>query len=194
MEKSSFIDTALRPIIILTIFFPDTTLCFKVFSLQHCIDTTHFRGDDKDKYQSYFYGNRKKKLSGIVVPEEEISKSLLVDDDNSYMTAGEEYNFIYLKYCYQYLVHQQYDKVQGFFTFHSAYYLAGLFSKIFDYRDEKKCSLTEAAKFVQIDSEGKELSGNFYYPGISNPDYYSKGLSILSEFDSTLKYYYELNL
>ncbi|MBI4645027.1 MAG: hypothetical protein HY738_00140 [Bacteroidia bacterium] len=165
---------------------------YKVFSRHHCIDTNLLTDRGAEKYQSHFYGQRKKKLAGIVVPEEELPHTLLIDDDNSYMVKGEEYNFVYLRYCYQYLQEGRYRESESFTIFHRAYYLAGLFSKIFNIREEKNISLVEAAKYVQIDFEGKELSRDFYYPGTERIEYYINGLDILNQIDPALKFYYDI--
>jgi hypothetical protein len=167
---------------------------YKVFSRQHCIDTSSYsmQEEEKEKYQSFFYGQRKKKLGGIVVPEEEVPNSLLIEDDTSYMVKGEEYNLISLRYCHEYTQEHAYTKEDGFFAFHRAYYLAGLFSKIFEVRESQNITLVEAAKFVQIDSENGVLSRDFYYPVNKKVEYYIKGLEILQRFDPELKFYYDI--
>lgn len=162
---------------------------YKVFSREDCIDTTHDR-EKSDIYQSFFYGQKKKKLGGIVVPEEELSNSLLIDDDSSYMTKGEEYNLILLRYSYIYLEESPLRDLERFVKFHKAFYLAGLFSKIFEVQKEKELSLIEAAKFVQIDSENSVLSMNFYYPCTNRIDYYPIGKQILNQINPTLDFYY----
>ena len=81
---------------------------------------------------------------------------------------------------------------RGFIYFHKACYLAGLFSKLFDLVQKKGMSLMEAAKAVQIDAEGVELSGNFYYPCKNRSAFFIKGLAILKKIDPTLKFYYKV--
>lgn len=162
---------------------------YKIFSRQHCIDTSKFRGNEEE-IESIFEGQRKKKLGGVVVPESEVPNSLLIDDDNTFMTKGEEYNFIGLRYCYQYLQENAYNQSEAFYVFHKAYYLAGLFSKILEVKDEKRVSLVEAAKYVQIDLEGKVLDKKFDYPSLNRAEYYFKGKEILNKFDPTLDFYY----
>jgi len=164
---------------------------YKVFSQQHCIDTTYYYNRSlPDIYQSFFYGQLKKKLGGIVVPESEVPETLLIDDDNSYMVKGEEYNFVGLKYCHEYASY--YPKEELYVVFLKAYYLAGLFAKIFEVKNEKNISLIEAAKFVQIDSENAVLSRDFYYHGAYRPEYYEKGLEILKQIDNSLQMYFKL--
>jgi hypothetical protein len=165
---------------------------YKVFSRQHCIDTTGFFKEDemREKYQSFFYGQKKKKLGGIVVPEEDMPNTLLIDDDTSYMVKGEEYNFISIRDNSDYLQEGRDDR--SFVYFHKALYLAGLFSTLFDLVQEQGMSLMEAAKFVQIDSEGVELSSNFYYPGKNRRKFFIKGFDILKKIDPTLELYYNI--
>lgn len=165
-------------------------LDIKVYSRQHCIDTSMMSREEGKKYQSYYFGQRKKKLEGVVVPKEEVPHTLLIDDDISYMTKGEEYNLIVLKYCYKYLV--EHPRKDDFMKFHSAYYLTGLFAEMQEYREKTNCTLVEAAKHLQIDIEEGELGRDFYYPGIARFKYYIKGLEILKKFDPSLKYYYEI--
>ncbi len=166
---------------------------YKVFSRQHCIDTHYLPEEEKDKYQSYVYGQRKKKLGGIVVPEAEVPNSLLIDDDPSYMVKGEEFNFISLRYTYEYLFDD--DRAwrnDAFVSVHKAYYLAGIFSTMFDLVNEKGISLAEAAKYVQIDAEGKEIKKDFSFPSKYRMAHYEKGLEILKQIDPTLEFYYKM--
>jgi len=165
---------------------------YKIFSRQHCIDTANMDSEIGDKYQSFFWGQRKKKLADIVVPENELQNTLLIDDDNSYMVKGEELNFVYLRYTYTYLHDDKIINQEAYVYFLRAYYLAGLFSKIFEVKAEQNITLTEAAKYVQIDLTGKELSKDFYYPSVYIPEYYCKGYEILKQIDNTLELYYEI--
>ena len=169
---------------------------YRVFSRQHCVDTNDLPFNEaREKYQSYFWGKRKKKLSGIVVPETELPNTLLIDDDYSYMIKGEEYNFVYVRYTHMYLQSFNtgaYNETDGFSKFHKAYYLAGLFSKMFEVREDKKISLVEAAKYVQIDMEGKELNKDFFYPGTGRIEYFITGKEILQRFDPALEFYYSI--
>jgi hypothetical protein len=172
--------------------FGDEPVKYKVFSREHCVDTTRFQNDEEtaNLYQSFFYGQRKKKLADIVVPEKQMTKTLLIDDDNSYMVKGEEYNFVLLRYTHEYLQERDSRFSPASHSFHKSYYLAGLFSKMFEVMKERKLNLRDAAKYVQIDSQGAELSHDFYYPTIEQAEFYVKGLAILQTIDPTLKFYY----
>ncbi len=166
---------------------------YKVYSREDCIDTSGFmKEDDISRYQSVYYGQRKKKLGSVVAPESELADSLLIDDDNSYMVKGEEYNFIHLDYCYDYLQRNYNNTLKDFTKFHRAYYLAGMFDKIFQVRQEKNGSLVEAAKYVQYDLENGYLSNSFFFPSIDKIEYYLKGFEILKKYDTDIEYYYPM--
>jgi hypothetical protein len=166
---------------------------YKVFSRQHCFDTERYSlQESQDLYQSFFYGQKKKKLAGVVVPEAEIENTLLIDDDNSYMLKGEEYNMIVLRYCYQYIKYDSFEKYRIFTDFHRAYYVAGLLAYIFEMREAQNLSLIECAKYMQIDKENAVLSRDFYYPSYKRLEYYTKGLEILQKFDASLKFYSDI--
>lgn len=167
---------------------------YQVFSRQHCVDTSSWGMSEEEKatYQSYFYGQRKKKLAGIVVPAEELPQTLLIEDDNSYMVKGEEFNFVCTRYAYQYLPNPDRSEWEDFEKFHKSFYLAGIFSDMFDLCEQQGATLAEAAKIVQIDRENAELSDRFYYPGTRRIEYYEKGLEILKGIDPTLRFYIDL--
>jgi len=168
------------------------TIAYQVFSRKHCIDTRYIPEEEIKKYQSFHYGQRKKKLAGIVVPPEEIANSLLIEDDYSYMVKGEEYNLVCVRYAYKYLQNGSFNE-DAYAIFHKAYYLAGLFDKMFALQEQEDISLMEAAKRVQIDEEGEELSRDFRYPGKNRVEYFVKGRAILQPFDEdTLKFYYPI--
>ncbi len=161
----------------------------RVFSRQHCIDTHSLPDEDKEKYQSIFYGQRKKKLSGIVVPAEEVPYTLLLDDDCTYMVKGEECNFIGLTYTYQYLrSSSDFSTMEEYSIFYKAYYVAGFLSAAFEMSEQKNMTLCEAAKYLQTEAEGKEFNKHFSFPSIQRKEYYIKGLEILRKFDDTLNF------
>jgi hypothetical protein len=181
--------------------FGDNPPEYKVFSREHCIDTTYLRDEEKEVYQSYSYGQRKKKMGGIVVPEEELPQTLLIEDDHSYMTKGEEYNLVWIGSGYGYLPsrpnpdkqdkyyqNRLFDNIQWF---HKSFYLAGLFSKIFEVQAQKNCTLVEATQEVQM--EGNSLSKNeLPYKSLRRLQYQIEGQKILSELDPSLVFHFEL--
>lgn len=68
---------------------------YRVLSRGDCVDTTRFHDDEKrNLYEGPWFGNYKKKLSGCVVPAEDLPNTLMVEDDNSYACKGEERNFV----------------------------------------------------------------------------------------------------
>lgn len=182
---------------------------YEVFSRAHCIATHLMKEEEGRAYQSFFYGQRKKKLAGVVVPPEELPHTLLIDDDASYMVKGEEYNFLRLRYPLYYF-HPSQDKenwlaegeepeifdhhAEAFICFHQPYYMAGVLESIFERQAEAQLTLVEAAKQVQIDREGAVLSRDFYYPSTYRFAYFRRGLEILREFDPTLQFYFPASL
>lgn len=161
----------------------------KVYSRDDCIDTRTMSREEGAKYQSYFYGNRKKKLSGMVVKPEELPNTLLIEDDRTYMTKGEEYNLVKVPFSVEYFPHSDYRR-DTFQYFHKAFYLCGLLEKIMQEAEKQNVSLAHAAKFVQVDLEGKQLCEEFYYPSIDKMEYFEEGLKILQTFDEKLKFHF----
>lgn len=174
-------------------------ISYRVFSRQHAIDTDELRlrskdGGSSDCYQSFWYGQRKKKLAGVVVPEAEVSHTLLVDDDKSYMTAGEEKNMLSLFYSHEYpRKHYKSNNFSKHFqTMHNAYYLAGLLDSIVVRAEQKKLSLVDAAYQIQISDFGVELNKELYtYPSLEQLSFYHKGLELLQTIEPKLKFYLE---
>lgn len=178
---------------------------YQVFSREHCIATHAMKEEEGKAYQSFFYGQRKKKLAGIVVPPQELPHTLLIDDDRSYMVKGEEYNLVCLQNPIQYLSSYE-DKnkwptegeepvlldysLREFIGFHQPYYLAGLLDSIFEVQAQEGITLAQAAKQVQIDREGEELSRKFNYPSSYRFSYFRRGLAILRALDPTLQFYF----
>lgn len=181
---------------------------YQVYSRHHCIDTPHLDRHEPGAgaaYQSFYYGQLKKKLAGVVVAPEELPHTLLIDDDASYMVKGEEYNFLRLRYPHRYFSpFEEEDSwlpekgeldLSGFYarefiTFHQAYYIAGILEAIFEHQAAEQLTLIEAAKQVQIDREGEVLSREFYYPSTFRFSYFRRGLEILRGLDPTLQFYF----
>ncbi len=184
--------------------FGDNPPVYRAYSRHHCIDTSSQsrREEIKAKYQSYSFGNYKKKLGGIVVPFDEVPNSLLIEDDHSYMTKGEEYNLVYARSCIGYAPeiiekegYSEYERSKRFDNmagFHKAFYLAGLFSKIFEVRAEKNCTLVEAPREVQTEGISLTEPQACWYPSRYRLKYYLEGQKILSQIDPSLKFLYPL--
>jgi hypothetical protein len=160
---------------------PQVRPTIKVFSRNDLFDTYHTK--DQNAYQPIFFGNYKKVLSGVVVPQEEMSWSFLIDDDRSYMALHEEFNLIKVE-TYNKLVPLSPFSFQAHAYLYKAFYLAGLFKAIFDKIEKDHVTAVEAAKVVQIDSVEEEFDRRFYYPTIKNVDFYEEGERILSTIDS----------
>jgi hypothetical protein len=172
----------------MSVVFGDENVPYKVFSREDCIDTTHMPQEIKGLYQPYRFGNRKKKLAGIVVPEAEINNTILIDDDTSYMCKGEEFNFVNVKTWYTYVDD---GGVIDFYNFHSAYYLAALFKDMFEHKKQTGKTLVECAKYAQIDKIGASMNKVFYFHGVYQLHCYEEGLEILKTIDPSLHFHAE---
>jgi len=166
---------------------------YRVFSRQHCIDTDALDRQAPgggDRYQPCFFGNLKKKLAGVVVPEDALDDTLLIDDDESYMVRGEEYNFVGLRYAHRYSVET--EEVDGFAIFHSAFYVAGLADALFKLRANEGVRLKTAARRLQYDAEGAELSEDFRFPSRYRASYYLMGRDILRQVEPDIDFCWPL--
>lgn len=159
----------------------------KVFSREHRIRTEHLRGDQL-AIQSLWWGNTKKKLEGIVVSKEELPDTVLIEDDQSYITGGEEANFI-LARSDSYTYFSRYS--DNFKGFHKAYYLCGLFNRMLELKRTQGLSLSQAAWKLQVEDSGKEFDRDFPYPSQYERAYYEEGLTILQRYEPGLRYYIE---
>jgi hypothetical protein len=159
----------------------------KIFSREHLVETTRMIREEGEKYQPVFYGQCKKKLSDIVVPPEELPYSLLIEDDKSYMTKGEEKNLIKVPSSFGFIPF--YERERGIRILHKPYYMCGLLDKIRKTAHEKNMTPADAAKYIQVDLEGEEFRRNFHYPGTEKIEYHNQGLEILKKFDSSLKFF-----
>ena len=110
----------------------------------------------QDLYQPVFFGNFKKVLSGVVVPKKEMPWSFMIDDDRSYMSLHEEFNFIKVE-TYSRLIPLSAFSFQAHAYLYKAFYLAGLFKAIFNKIEKDHVTAVEAAKAIQIDSTGLEF-------------------------------------
>lgn len=88
----------------------------------------------------------------------------------------------------KYYQRRLFDKMRWF---HKSFYLAGLFSQIFEVRAEKGCTLLDATREMQM--EGHVLSeGNVVFNSLRRLKYYTEGQKILSQIDPSLVFYFEL--
>lgn len=181
--------------------FGENPPAYKVFSRKDCINTHDYYMPDevRKSYQGFSYGQYKKKMGGIVVPESELPYSLLIDDDHSYMTKGEDYNLVWVEVT-DYYLQEEPSKDRSFYKshlfenlnkFHKAYYLAGLFAKIFEVQTAKNITLVEATKEVQMEG-GSFGDGGRWYKSLIRLEYYLEGKKILNQIDPTLDFYYTL--
>ncbi|MGD9973575.1 MAG: hypothetical protein AB7S77_10970 [Desulfatirhabdiaceae bacterium] len=162
----------------------------KIFSRQHCLDTRRYQNDDQ--YQPFhLFGNYKKKLRDIVVTEERLPYTLLIEDDMSYMLKGEEENMIVLPSSSVYATERPgYDSEWQ--SLHKSYFLCGLLNDIFDTAKTCFISLTKASVWVHTNSETVQITPEALHAIRNHLAYYHKGLAILQEFDPSLKFFVEL--
>ncbi|MGM0418666.1 MAG: hypothetical protein ACQEQS_08090 [Thermodesulfobacteriota bacterium] len=171
----------------------------KIFSSEKCIDTRYEK--DGKKYQPHsFYGQLKKKLEKIIVSSEELKNTLLIDDDPSYMTNGEEKNFVCTPSLSSYfsLSAPFYDLY--FTSFHKSFYIRGILEKILKTAEENKLSLSEAS-WSLIDDElkpefflKKEMRKSDrpkYLHKSNDPLIYDNGLKLLKSYDPDLDYLFK---
>jgi hypothetical protein len=166
----------------------------KIFSREDCLDTTLLEDGRSSKYQPVsFYGNKKKKLKGVVVSKEQLPNTLLIDDDPSYILKGEEKNFIKVPLTTFYF-QPNYEKT--FYSFHTAFYICGLLAKIISISKKKNIPLRESS-WSLIDDDlkpenhtAKELKNNQYRHLHNTKDlsFYKSGLKILQEINPELDF------
>ncbi len=157
----------------------------KVFSREDCFDTYRM-GDRQREFQPVFFGNKKKVLSGVVVPPAEMPWTFLIDDDRSYMALNEEYNYIRVQIDMG-LHPNTATSAQDHQYLYKAFYLAGLLQDIFSKMEKDGMTATEAAKFVQIDSVDQPFDSGFFYPTIEEFRFYQEGDRILSSINTETK-------
>lgn len=161
----------------------------KVFSRHHCIDTRHMSEEEGKKYQpDRLYGQRKKKLEGIVVAKEELPYTLLIDDDSSYKVRGEEENLFYVQGTMDYYTGRR--GKEEFRSFHKAYYIRGILEKIIHLADKKNINLTKAATMFEMEFVPYKESRQFDSLYEAMIPYFESGLVFLQALDPELKFYF----
>jgi hypothetical protein len=165
----------------------------RIFSGEHCLDTSKYVYMDRQKeYQPQkWFGNLKKVMRDVVVPEERIPYTLLVEDDPSYMAKGEENNMIVLPCTSIY----PYAKVMDKFvwrSFHKAYLLCGLLDTIFRTAADRDIPLTAASAHVHGKSVDDAFTWDTFQKMWDELSCYDQGLAILRKYDPNLKYFLEM--
>lgn len=159
----------------------------KIFSRNHCLDTRNV--DDNEQYHSFnMYGNYKKILKNVVVSEENLPYTLLVEDDPTYMMRGEEENMIFLPSPYTYAPSNSSDK-PTWRSLHKAYLLCGILDTIFNMALKEEIPLTKASVQVHTNSVNGSITLESMREIRYNDTYYEKGLSILRSFNSDLQFF-----
>ena len=129
---------------------------YRVLSRGDCVDTTRMHGDEGKALQGLWRGNYKKKLSGVVVSEECLPNTLMIEDDNSYAARGEEQNFVYGVYgggANSFITSPVLSGSSGH-DFHLPFYFCGMLKRIVAYAKKKGVSLAAAAVQVQYADYG----------------------------------------
>ena len=146
----------LCPIIMERAFGKGKEPAYRVLSRGDCIDTTRMRDNKGKALQGLWHGNYKKKLAGVVVPEECLPNTLMIEDDNSYAARGEERNFVYGVYgggADSFIGKPVLSRRYGH-DFHLPFYFCGMLKRIVAYAGKAKVSLAEAAVQVQYADRG----------------------------------------
>lgn len=155
----------------------------KIYSREDCINLERMTIEEQNNFIPYIkingalrkvYGQKKKKLEGVLVAKKELKNTLLFDDDWSYMVQGEEDNFIKIKSDMNYFINKSnYTKLE-YESFHKAYYIIGLIQRAVLMVENEEISLTEACHQL------KDLNGHIDY-----------GFKIIKEMNSDLKIYFD---
>ena len=174
-----------------------------IFSRRDCIDTSRFdlRGRDEkprsapsaeeEELQGLWWGQRKKRLAGVVVRPEEIGNTVFVEDDSTYVAGGEERNAIVVRDVLDYYPYRA-ESGEGFGAFHKAYYLAALLDDILSRADALDLSLAEAAVQMQITDLGQILDHHYpFQASIERVELYERGLGLLRRDDPSLRLHFD---
>jgi hypothetical protein len=159
----------------------------KIFSRHHCLDLRNI--DDDDQYHPFsLFGNYKKVLRNVVVPDEKLPYTLLIEDDPTYMMKGEEENMILLPSCFAYVPVNQNDK-STFLSLHKSYLLCGILDCIFSNTLTNGITLTKSSVQVHTNSENGKITLEALREIRNNAAYYERGLSILRSFNPALQFF-----
>lgn len=137
----------------------------KIFSRKDTIKINRMRREEQNKFipkiiedgeERRVYGQKKKKLKGVVVSDDELKDTILFDDDISNMVLGEEDNFIKVQSNFSYLKRGSIFTKDDFESFHKAYNIMGLIYRSVKMKKEKNISLVQAFnKFKNLDDNLK---------------------------------------
>lgn len=129
---------------------------YRVLSRGDCIDTRRMDDEEGKVFQGLWFGNYKKKLAGVVVAEERLPDTIMIEDDNSYAAKGEERNFVYGVYggCANSFVSKPELSQYSGQDFHLPFYFCGMLKRIVEYAEKANVSLAEAAVQVQYTDFG----------------------------------------
>jgi len=128
------------------------------------------------------YGNKKKKMSGVICSPEALPNTLLLEDDRSYMAKGEEYNILVAR-------GSDYAIGSEFAQLNRACFYAGLIQRIETWCRENDQPLVEGARHWQFTARGLMMEKDFFFATYKDRDYYTEGLALLLPFNPKLRLY-----
>ena len=177
---------------------------YRILSRGDCVDTRYMCENERTKYQGLWFGNYKKKLAGIVVPEDNLPNTLMLEDDNSYAAKGEERNFVYGVYgglVADFIYSPKLSEEEGQ-DFHLPFYFCGILARIVKFADHTGVSLADAAvqvqyadykyDFPQDGKSRKDSSGSWMnppYPPQREFRLFNEGFKELQAFNPNLRFW-----
>jgi hypothetical protein len=179
----------------------------KIYSRDHEIDTTRLSDSEEDKYQpdpkqyGCMYGQMKKDLRVVVEDESQLSYTVLVDDDYSYVTKGQERNLLFIsgseidvltleEYKIRDFVIDSIDSrdLDEFSTVNKLIYAAGVLqsaNEIYQKEDQALTDILWPMQFAIIPEAEKSIYGDrvdFWY-GQKKKEFYYKGAETLKNYN-----------
>ena len=160
----------LCPIMMERAFSDGTFPGFRLFSRPDCINLND--GDrPRDDFDGLWGGGYKKKLVGVVVPEDRISDTLMVEDDCSYACKGEEKNYIYARHggsAHEFLLYEAHGRERGnkheVLAFHRPFWFCGVIKRTLAIAESEGLSLADAAVLAQYADRAGEFPTTGEYP------------------------------
>ncbi len=143
---------------------------FRLFSRPDCLDQNHgVPGFERDDLDGLWGGGYKKRLAGVIVPEGEIDETLMVEDDYSYASKGEERNFIYGMYggsANEFLTDWSRGGKGGekVLPFHLPFWFCGILSRTLKIADSEGLTLADAALRAMYGDDWPRFPASGRYP------------------------------
>lgn len=183
----------------------------KIYSRPDEIDTTELPDRGKEKYQPNYYGmyGQMKKDLRAILPEDQLNMTVIIEDDRSYITKGQEktllllngndiyiggsINFIDLDReeieKFSFSSHEYGDK---FPVLNKLIYGAGVLSKAYEMYQQENKAFTDilwSIQFIRDDNssmfDGKEID---WWNAKKKAKFYDQGLKTLRKFNDKLTF------